>query len=119
MATHSSILAEKIPWTEGSGGLQSMVAEYDMTRLSTHTFLAPTPHPQPHTLQADWNLKSKLFSGTFRTPHVQAGPKLTSWRYPSHVYYLSFFPPYISSDLNVNLIFAPLTCRLLGRFSRV
>ena len=23
MATHSSILAYKIPWTEGSGGLQS------------------------------------------------------------------------------------------------
>ena len=24
MATHSSILAQKIPWTEESGGLQSM-----------------------------------------------------------------------------------------------
>ena len=24
MATHSSILAWRIPWTEGSGGLQSM-----------------------------------------------------------------------------------------------
>ena len=24
MASHSSILAWKIPWTEGSGGLQSM-----------------------------------------------------------------------------------------------
>ena len=24
MATHSSILAERIPWTEESGGLQSM-----------------------------------------------------------------------------------------------
>ena len=27
MATHSSILAWKIPWTEESGGLQSIVAQ--------------------------------------------------------------------------------------------
>ena len=27
MATHPSILAWKIPWTEGSGGLQSMVSQ--------------------------------------------------------------------------------------------
>ena len=27
MATHSSILAWKIPWTEGPGGLQSMVTK--------------------------------------------------------------------------------------------
>ena len=25
MATHSSVLAQKIPWTEGPGGLQSIV----------------------------------------------------------------------------------------------
>ena len=33
MATHSSILAWEIPWTEESGGLQSMVVtkESDMT----------------------------------------------------------------------------------------
>ena len=32
MATHSSILAWKIPWTEEPGGLQSMgVTESDMT----------------------------------------------------------------------------------------
>ena len=32
MATHSSILAWKIPWTEESGGLQSMgLQESDMT----------------------------------------------------------------------------------------
>ena len=38
MATHSSILAWKIPWTEEPGGLQSMgvVKEFDTTdRLST------------------------------------------------------------------------------------
>ena len=28
MATHSSILARKIPWTEGPGGLQLMESEH-------------------------------------------------------------------------------------------
>ena len=38
MATHSSILAWKIPWTEEPGGLQSMGhQESDMTELLTHT----------------------------------------------------------------------------------
>ena len=38
MATHSSILTSKIPWTEESGGLQSMgCKELDMSeRLSMH-----------------------------------------------------------------------------------
>ena len=31
MATHSSILTWKIPWTEKLGGLQSMDAELGMT----------------------------------------------------------------------------------------
>ena len=40
MTTHSSILAWKIPWTEESGGLHTVlgVADSDMTDgLSTHT----------------------------------------------------------------------------------
>ena len=32
MATHSSILAWKIPWTEVPGGLQSMGLQRDMTQ---------------------------------------------------------------------------------------
>ena len=36
MATHSSILAWKIPWTEESGGLQSMVLETDTTAYTAH-----------------------------------------------------------------------------------
>ena len=37
MATRSSILAEKIPWTEEPGGLQSMASkEADMTERLTH-----------------------------------------------------------------------------------
>ena len=37
MATHSSALAWKIPWTEKPGRLQSMVAK-SQTRLSDFTF---------------------------------------------------------------------------------
>ena len=39
MATHSSILAWRIPWTEETGGLQSMGVPKSRTRLkrlSTH-----------------------------------------------------------------------------------
>ena len=43
MATHSSILAQKIPWTEEPGGLQSTgqqrVGHDRATSLSTFTFL--------------------------------------------------------------------------------
>ena len=36
-ATHSSILAWRIPWTEESGGLQSMgLKESNMTEASEH-----------------------------------------------------------------------------------
>ena len=36
MATHSSILAQRIPWTEEPGGLQAMRSQ-SQTQLSTHT----------------------------------------------------------------------------------
>ena len=36
MASHSSILAWEIPWTEETGGLQSMVAK-SWTQLGTNT----------------------------------------------------------------------------------
>ena len=35
MATHSSILAWRIPWTEGPGGLQSMGLQSDATEQLT------------------------------------------------------------------------------------
>ena len=39
MATHSSILAWEIPWTEQPGGLQSMGLQSDTTeQLSIHLF---------------------------------------------------------------------------------
>ena len=37
MATHSSILAWRIPWIEEPGGLQSMWSQRDMTEWLTHT----------------------------------------------------------------------------------
>ena len=37
MATHSSILAREIPWTEEPGGLQSVGVTKNQTRLSDST----------------------------------------------------------------------------------
>ena len=37
MATHSGILAWKIPWTEEPGGVQSTGSQSDMTETHTHT----------------------------------------------------------------------------------
>ena len=34
MATHSSILAWRAPWTEQPGGLQSVVLQSDMTEVT-------------------------------------------------------------------------------------
>ena len=34
MATHSSVLAWRMPWTEGPGGLRSMSLQKSQTRLS-------------------------------------------------------------------------------------
>ena len=35
MATHSSILAREIPWTENPGGLQSMASQKSWTQFRT------------------------------------------------------------------------------------
>ena len=46
MATHSSILAWRIPWTEEPGGLQSVqgVAESDMMERLSWAGLCPVGH---------------------------------------------------------------------------
>ena len=46
MATHSSILAWRIPWTGESGGLQSIwgCKESDSTEHSTHTMPKADTH---------------------------------------------------------------------------
>ena len=43
IATHSSILAWRMPWTEKPGGLQSMgsqIVRHDLRHLSMHTYKA-------------------------------------------------------------------------------
>ena len=37
MTTHSSILAQRIPWTEEPGGLQSIESQSDTTEGTEHT----------------------------------------------------------------------------------
>ena len=51
-----SILAEKIPWTEESGGLQSVVAEYD----SFEHAHSPRPSPPPAATHTAGRLISKI-----------------------------------------------------------
>ena len=45
MATHSCILAWKIPWTEEPGGLQSMGLPGDELECVTEHTRAPLTHP--------------------------------------------------------------------------
>ena len=62
MATHSSILARKIPWTEESGGLQSTGSK-SQTQLSMHTPLQPNTGSQSQTqLSMHTRLQPKLGS---------------------------------------------------------
>ena len=41
MATHSSIVAGKIPWTEEPGGLQSMKTSLNIWKFTVHILLKP------------------------------------------------------------------------------
>ena len=50
MATHSSILAWRIPWTEAPGRLQSMGWQIDMTVAAEHACTARSIHPPAHRL---------------------------------------------------------------------
>ena len=44
MATHSSILAWRIPWTEEAGGLQSMGSQKSQTQLSIYVCVTFPEH---------------------------------------------------------------------------
>ena len=59
MAILSSILAWKIPWTEESGGLQSI--SRNMTRMITKTLITAPKHIKPyrHAILPSKNLQSK------------------------------------------------------------
>ena len=50
MATSSSVLAWKIPWTEGPGGLQSMGVAQRWARLNTHMHVFSHMVGQKHGL---------------------------------------------------------------------
>ena len=39
MATHSSVLAWRIPWTEGTGGLKSTGSQRDMTEATNRALV--------------------------------------------------------------------------------
>ena len=49
MATHSRILAWRIPWTEEPGGLQSMESQ----RISTTELLSMRANSHAHTIHID------------------------------------------------------------------
>ena len=66
MATHSSNLAWKIPWTEKSGRLQSMGLQ-SQTQLSTHTHTAQSKAGTKSNLH--WSSESSGF-GLGRIPRV-------------------------------------------------
>ena len=52
MATHSSILARKIPWTEEPGGLQSMGSQTPLLRNYSSVFCLTAKVLQPSPFQS-------------------------------------------------------------------
>ena len=64
MATHSSVLAQKIPWTEGPGGLQSIV-EYREVTQSCLTLCDPM----------DWSLRGSSIHRIFQARILDWGSK--------------------------------------------
>ena len=62
MATHSSILAWRTPWTEETGGLQSMGSQKSPARLSDQHF-----HPSSYTLLRGSWLKFYFFREALQT----------------------------------------------------
>ena len=50
MATHSSILAWRLPWTEEPGGLQSIRGQELDTRLKGHSWAYTTAAPNSRTI---------------------------------------------------------------------
>ena len=81
MATHSSILAWRIPWTEEPGGLQSVGSRHDLvtkpshhgSSLSTESFFIHKPENSnicyPH-LSKNVTMVFTLFCMMFNLPKV-------------------------------------------------
>ena len=76
MATHSNILAWKIPWTEEPGGLQSMGSQ-SQTQLSRHACC-----PQACRPQISWTWRWFLFTSPLtpqKTVHKVSTPFLNNY----------------------------------------
>ena len=58
MATHSSILAWKSPWTEEPGGQWSIESESDTTEVTQHACMAPSFCCSPETIK---NIVNQLY----------------------------------------------------------
>ena len=69
LATHSSILAWRILWTEESGELQSIGSQSDMTERLTHS-LSMWSKQRCSASAYKWDFALLLLSGTVR-PHVK------------------------------------------------
>ena len=73
MATHSSVLAWEIPWTEEPGGLQSMGSQ-SQTQLNTHTTVTRlVPHPtEPYICRAPLPASKSVFSHHWQVHRASA-----------------------------------------------
>ena len=87
-ATHSSILAWRIPWTEEPGGLQSMGlhrVRHDWSNLArvrqtTETnSAAPWPTKRAHSLNKGPGLRGKLKAGSGIIPDIYRGGSGDTW----------------------------------------
>ena len=81
MATHLSILAWRIPWTEEPGGIQSKKSQSDTTeRLSprgrAHTHTHTHTHTHKRGIQACWSLPCSTSKLTVNRFSVQMFPLL-------------------------------------------
>ena len=97
MATHFSILAWRIPWTEEPGGLQSMgLLGHNWSNLAhTASFLLGTAWPRERkTHQMEWIKKYIKWNGNHHSPHQQM-LYLCIW-YPCSV--LEFIKIYTSAN---------------------
>ena len=85
LATHSSILAWKIPWTEEPGRLQSMglqrvghdrVTKHARMHIHAHTHTDTHPHTQTHTL-INYTVDYSTFHFLITLPLREHGSLLT------------------------------------------
>ena len=72
MATHSSIIAQRIPWTKEPSRLQSMGSQKSQTRLSYFTFTLYTMSSMPYLIWPPPNSSSFFPTVHLSLSHLQA-----------------------------------------------